>query len=141
MIIELTKNNLTELTNSLVDTSVIKHELEINPFAKVLLYKEKGKVIGYLYYSDIYERAEINQIEVDVLHRNCGKASELLQKMIEAVEKDITLEVREDNISALKLYEKFGFQKTAIRKGYYQGTDAILMERKHKKKSNNKEAL
>ena len=49
--------------------------------------------------------------------------------MIELVEKNITLEVRKDNIPAINLYKKFNFQEKAIRKGYYQGTDGILMER------------
>lgn len=130
MIIELTKENLAELNNSIVDIGNLKQELESNPFAKVLLYKEQGQIIGYLYYSDIYDRAEINQIEIATIHRNCGKASNLLQKMIEAVDKSITLEVSVENTNALNLYKKFGFQKKAIRKGYYHGIDAILMERK-----------
>lgn len=130
MIIELTKENLAELNNSILDVSLLKQELENNPFAKVLLYKEQDQIIGYLYYSDIYDRAEINQIEIAVLHRNCGKASKLLQQMIQSVDKSITLEVSVENTNALRLYKKFGFEKKAIRKGYYQGIDAILMERK-----------
>ena len=50
--------------------------------------------------------------------------------LINKVNKDITLEVKEDNVPALKLYEKYGFKKVAIRKGYYNGIDGILMERK-----------
>ena len=44
--------------------------------------------------------------------------------------KNITLEVKKDNKSAISLYLKNGFKKTAIRKGYYKGIDGILMERK-----------
>ena len=47
--------------------------------------------------------------------------------------KDISLEVRENNIPAISLYEKNGFEKKAIRKGYYKGIDGILMERKYNK--------
>ena len=47
-----------------------------------------------------------------------------------SVDKNITLEVKEDNEPAIKLYEKFGFEKKAIREGYYNGVDGILMERK-----------
>ena len=49
--------------------------------------------------------------------------------MLELVEKSITLEVKKDNIPAINLYKKFGFQEKAIRQGYYQGVDGILMER------------
>ena len=33
----------------------------------------------------------------------------------------------------MNLYKKFGFEKKAIRKGYYHGIDGILMERKQEK--------
>ena len=41
---------------------------------------------------------------------------------------NITLEVDENNINAIKLYEKCGFIKKAIRKNYYNNSDGILME-------------
>ena len=84
-------------------------------------------------FSDIYDRAEINQIEVETSHRNCGKASKLLKRAIELVDKSITLEVKIDNFPAIHLYEKFGFERKAIRKGYYNGIDGILMERNNEK--------
>lgn len=114
---------------SLISIETMEHDLQVNPFGRYLLELENDKIIGYLYYSDIYDRAEINQIEVEVSHRNCGKATKLLQKMLELVEKSITLEVKKDNIPAINLYKKFGFQEKAIRQGYYQGVDGILMER------------
>ena len=54
--------------------------------------------------------------------------------MINRVNKDITLEVREDNIFAIKLYEKNGFIKKAKREGNYNWIDGILMERKDSSK-------
>ena len=114
---------------SLISIETMEHDLQVNPFGRYLLELENDKIIGYLYYSDIYDRAEINQIEVEVSHRNCGKATKLLQKMLELVEKSITVEVKKDNIPAINLYQKFGFQEKAIRQGYYQGVDGILMER------------
>lgn len=130
MVFELTLNNLNEITNSFLNKEFIEYELKNNPFAKVLILKENNQVIGYLYYSDIYERVEINQFEIENIHRNCGKGTLLLQKLIDIVDKDITLEVKEDNYPAIKLYEKFNFKKKALRKGYYNGLDGILMERK-----------
>lgn len=129
MIYELT--NLDELDNSFISKEYISNELSNNPFGKVLVLKE-DKIIGYIYYSDIYERAEINQFEIEDIHRNCGKGDLLLKHLINLVQKDITLEVKEDNTPAIKLYLKNGFVKTAIRKGYYNGIDGILMERKYK---------
>ena len=130
MIYELT--NLDELDNSFISKEYISNELSNNPFGKVLVLKEDNEIIGYLYYSDIYERCEINQFEIEDIHRNCGKGDLLLKYLINLVQKDITLEVKEDNTPAIKVYLKNGFEKKAIREGYYKGVDGILMERKHK---------
>ena len=52
----------------------------------------------------------------------------------EVIEKNknrsITLEVNSTNVPALELYNKLGFEKVAIRKGYYNGVDAYLMRKK-----------
>ena len=131
MIVELNKENLNIIDNSFIDKDYIKNELDNNPFAKILILIENDEVVGYIYFSDIYERAEINQFEINESHRSCGKGKKLLIKMIDTVKKDISLEVRENNIPAISLYEKTGFKKQAIRKGYYNGIDGILMERKY----------
>ena len=129
MISELKKEDLNLLNDTFINKEYLENEFNNNPFIKVLILTE-DKIIGYLYYSDIYDRVEINQIEIEENHRNCGKGSILLKKLIDIVDKSITLEVREDNIPAIKLYEKFNFKKVAIRKNYYNGVDGILMERK-----------
>ena len=74
----------------------------------------------------------MNQIEVLFEYRNKGIATILMEKLLEEA-LDITLEVRIDNEIAINLYRKFGFEKVAIRKGYYNGVDGILMERRVKK--------
>ena len=137
MIIEINKYNIDLINNSFISKEYILNELENNPFAKILILKENDEIVAYVYYSDIYERAEINQIEVNKIHRNCGKGNFLLNYMIKLLKKNITLEVKEDNYSAIKLYEKNKFEKKAIRKGYYNGIDGILYERKNEKDSSN----
>lgn len=129
MVFEL--KNIKEIENSFINVDDVINELTNNPFAKYLILKEQNKIIGYLYYSEIYDRIEINQFEIEKNHRNCGKGTKLLKKLTTSVDKNITLEVREDNIEALTLYKKFEFKQIAIRKGYYNGIDAILMERKN----------
>ena len=133
MILEINKDNIKELANSFISTEYVEKELSNNPFGVFLILKENEEIIGYLYYSDIYERAEINQFEINYIHRNCGKGDILLKELINKLQKDITLEVREDNIPAIKVYKKNGFERKAIRKGYYNGIDGILMERKYTK--------
>ena len=130
MILEVTKKNIEEIQNSFLSTETVEKEFENNPFAKILILKEKDQVLGYIYYSDIYDRIEINQFEIIEWERNHGLGDQLLKELIKKEEKDITLEVREDNLPAIHVYEKNGFQKKAIREGYYQGVNGILMERK-----------
>ena len=127
------KTNIKKIDKNqrLITREEIAHELQVNPFGRYLLELKDGNIIAYLYYSDIYDRAEINQIEVETSYRNQKIATKLLQEMLKNIKKDITLEVRKDNFPAIHLYKKFGFKKTAIRQSYYQGTDGILMERKN----------
>lgn len=129
MITIINKNNMNFPNDDFLTKEEVSTELENNPYGNYLLLIEKDKIIGYIYYSDIYERAEINQFEVKPIHRNCGKGNELLKYLIEKLQKNITLEVKQTNASAIHLYEKNGFKKVAIRKGYYNGIDGILMER------------
>lgn len=104
-----------------------------SPFAKYIEYVENGKVIGTLAYSFIYDRIEIDNIEVDELYRGKGIGTKLMSYMVSiAIENrviNITLEVRKSNSVAIKLYKKFGFREVAIRKFYYGDEDGILMEK------------
>ena len=104
MIYELA--NLDELDNSFISKEYFEKELSNNPFGKVLILKEDNEIIGYIYYSDIYERAEINQFEINSIHRNCGKGNLLLKELINKLQKDITLEVKEEKIQPLKYMKK-----------------------------------
>lgn len=128
MFLKITKDNIDDLPRGFLSIETVKEELFHNPFGKYLLYKEE-EVLAYIYYSDIYERAEINQFEVREDKRGCKIGEKLLKKFTEIVEKDVTLEVKNNNDIAIHLYKKYGFVEKAIRKGYYQGVDAILMEK------------
>ena len=135
MIFELKKENIEELEGSFINKNEILNEFESNPFAKFLLLKEDNEIIGYIYYSDIYDRLEINQFEINNQYRNKGKGKQLLQYLIDKEKKDITLEVKKDNYSAIKVYESKEFKHIAVRKGYYNGIDGLLMERKYEDSS------
>ncbi len=130
MIIEIDKNNQILQKNPYLIDKKLSFELDNNPFGRVLILEEEDEIIGYLYFSDIYDRAEINQFEIIESKRNCGKGNLLLKEMISLVDKDITLEVREDNIPAIHLYKKNHFTQVAIRENYYNGVNGLLMERK-----------
>ena len=126
MIKEIT--NLEDINNSFINYEYINNEYNNNPFFKLIVIEEDS-IIGYLYYSDIYERIEINQIEVDSSYRNKGYGSKLMKYLIDNTDKSITLEVRIDNNPAIALYKKFDFKEVSTRKNYYNGIDGILMIR------------
>jgi len=104
-----------------------------DPFRHCYLLKKDGIICAYIDFSMIYERAELNQIFVIESYRKQHCASQLMDFMIEQCMNqhccNVTLEVRESNIAAQKLYQKYQFQSVAKRERYYQIEDAILMER------------
>ena len=130
MILFLTVDNTNLLENSkLLTKEGVLSSFKNNPFAKYIIYIKDNTVIGYIYYSDIYERCEINNIEVALEYRNSGIGTKMMDFFIKNVDKNVTLEVKKDNTNAIKLYKKFDFTEVAIRRGYYNGVDGILMER------------
>ena len=110
-----------------------KKEFSTNPYLKILTYVEKDKIIGFLLYSLIYDRIEIEQFEVTTKERRKGIGNKLLNYLVEKYQdnniKNITLEVKEDNIAAINLYKKYGFKKVSTREKYYDGINGILMEK------------
>lgn len=108
-------------------------EFSTNPYLKIITYVEKDKIIGFLLYSLIYDRIEIEQFEVITKERRKGIGDKLLKYLIEKYQdtdiKNITLEVKEDNIVAINLYEKYGFKNVSTREKYYDGINGLLMEK------------
>ena len=104
-----------------------------NPFGKRIEYFIDDESVGYLEYSLIYDRMEIDNIMVNEDYRGQGIGSMLMAYLIDLAinsqVKNITLEVRVSNHVAINLYNKFGFKEVAIRKYYYGDEDGILMEK------------
>ena len=107
-----------------------------NMLAMYLVAKENNQVIGYIGSWMIVDECHITNVAVLSSYRRKGIASKLVKELIKYCNENgfsyMLLEVRLNNISAQRLYEKFGFNVDGIRKGYYKnpdGTydDAILM--------------
>ena len=104
-----------------------------NPFLRRIEYTIDDNVVGYLEYSLIYDRMEIDDLKVLEEYRKMGIGTRLMSYVISLAIAyrviNITLEVRVSNEIAINLYKKFGFIEVAIRKYYYGDEDGILMEK------------
>ena len=129
MIIEITKNNINEYSNELLNDEELINNLDNNPYGNYIAYID-DTLIGYIYYSKIYDRLEINNILVAESRRREGIASKLFDYLLEKENLPITLEVDETNNKAINLYKKIGFKEVSIRKNYYGKHDGILMEKR-----------
>ena len=91
-----------------------------------------GQVCGYAGMWRVLDEGSITNIAVVEEHRRKGIASTLLKQLLSCGVNYVTLEVRTNNTSAIKLYQNHGFEPVGVRKGYYtnpDGTkeDAFLM--------------
>ena len=99
-----------------------------NDYTFVCAYKLDNNYVGFLIYTLLYENAEIIDIYVNPEYRRRGIAKSLLNKVIDNKNiKNITLEVNINNKNAILLYNSLGFKEVSVRKGYYDGVDALLM--------------
>ena len=101
----------------------------------VLTAELNGQVCGFLVARIIGDEAEILNMAVDKLHRRNGIGSSLLTMAISAAQaqnaKNIYLEVRESNSTAICFYRQHGFEKASERRGYYSSPteNAVVMKK------------
>ena len=102
-----------------------------------LIAKENGKIIGFIigmvYAEDDVLTGHILTIDVSPSYRRKGVGIKLLQEL-ERIFRDrqvkvSRLEVREDNIAALGLYQKLGYKKVGKLHYYYGDAHGILLEK------------
>lgn len=115
---------------------VFMRELQIPVSRSLVAKKHKNRnkeIAGYVIYWIIAEEVQVHKVAVKKEVRNSGVATELIGEMLRLSFREgarmCTLEVGHSNEIAKKLYEKFGFVITEVRKGYYQesGDDALIM--------------
>jgi ribosomal-protein-alanine N-acetyltransferase len=86
-----------------------------------------GEAIGFCSCWRVLDEVHINNLAVVPEHRRAGVASALLERVLRdgaaRGASRATLEVRRSNVPALKLYEKFGFTVSGVRRGYYTHPD------------------
>lgn len=104
-----------------------------DPNNRYLIAQADGKVAGYCGYWGVAGEGHICNVAVKREYRGRKIAYRMMRHMIdEALLRGITsltLEVRESNTAAIKLYESLGFISAGIRKGFYikPKEDAVIM--------------
>lgn len=123
---------LGEFVHSDFKTLFLLEDILASPYDYILGYYDASNILlGFVHFSKLYETIDIINIVVDTCNRHCGIASQLLKEMFTSFE-DVTsimLEVNENNVSAIHLYEKCGFYVINKRKNYYGSVTALIMKR------------
>lgn len=103
-------------------------ELE-NPYGITLVAEIDGEIAGFLNVRNVCGEIFVNNIAVTQKFRRKGIADSLLFELEKNNFEFITLEVRESNLGAIRLYEKNGYEKVGVRKKFYEKPteDAWLM--------------
>ena len=88
-----------------------------------LVVEDNGEVIGYCGLWGVVGEGQITNVAVRKDNRNRGVGKIMLTKLLEiGVNQGLesfTLEVRESNKSALRVYQSLGFYSAGIRKNFY----------------------
>ena len=100
-------------------------------YTHIYVYEDDNNVLGFIHIENHFEITDVINIAVDKNYQGRGIGKILLQYVIDNTEADkIMLEVKENNVPAIKLYESLGFKQIHVRPNYYEGNvDALIMER------------
>jgi len=101
-------------------------------YVKIFVYENQSIIKGFIEIECHYETTDLINIAVLKEYQNQGIASSLLNYVIENInQQNIILEVNENNIKAIKFYQRNNFKEINRRNKYYDNLyDAIIMERK-----------
>jgi [ribosomal protein S18]-alanine N-acetyltransferase len=104
------------------------------PSGICLVAVRERRLVAYMVCSRYDTIWHIMNIAVHPEERRTGLATALLEELFRRAggeDERYTLEVRTSNVSAISLYERFGFLRAGTRRRYYQdnGEDALIMWR------------
>lgn len=95
--------------------------------------RDGGVLVGYAGMQSIIDEGYVTNVAVDPAYRRRGIGDALMLALREHARSRglsfLSLEVREGNAAARRLYRKHGFVESGFRKGYYRKPteDAIIM--------------
>jgi [ribosomal protein S18]-alanine N-acetyltransferase len=94
-------------------------------------------VIGFCSFWRVLDELHINNLAVAPEHRGAGAGAALLRAVLREGARmgarRATLEVRQSNDAARRLYERLGFSVAGVRRGYYTKPveDALVLWKEH----------
>ena len=93
------------------------------------------EVVGYAGLCDYPDEAFVQTIAVAPAAQGTGLGSRLLVALLDEAarrrQRTVSLEVRADNAAAQRLYDRHGFVRSGVRRGYYAGgVDALVLTRR-----------
>ena len=98
---------------------------------KIYVY-DYEEILGFIHLTVLNNEIDIINIVVKDTYRNKQIGTKLLKHVLKIYNNHIFyLEVSEDNISAIKLYEKFNFKTINKRVKYYEDKDALIMKKEN----------
>ncbi|MBQ4316771.1 MAG: GNAT family N-acetyltransferase [Clostridia bacterium] len=125
----------SDLESKCLSTAWSKEQILNIPDYAIYVSAFEGDILcGIASMYAIAGEGQIMNLAVRDSYRRRGIANGLMNELIlYALNKNcdiITLEVAEDNLSAISLYEKCGFVSVGKRNGFYNGKNALIMEKK-----------
>lgn len=102
-----------------------------------LVREGSGRLVGFCTFWRILDELHINNLAVLPEFRRQGVASALLEHVLREGSRlgavRATLEVRQSNEAAVRLYERWGFRVAGVRHHYYTtpDEDALILWREH----------
>ena len=114
-------------------------QVETRHYVVALADPEQGQgqdqVVGWAGLCDYPDEAWVQTMAVAPSAQGRGLGARLLRALLEEAERRrqrvVSLEVRADNAAAQRLYERHGFVRTGVRRGYYRGgVDAWTLTRR-----------
>lgn len=94
-------------------------------------YYVDDKLVAFVHITKLYETMDIVNIVVDEEYRKQGIATKLINYVINLFDDidSVMLEVNENNVAAISLYEKNKFEVISKRNNYYGSDAALIMKR------------
>ena len=102
------------------------------PTRSYVVAVDGDRIVGYAGAFLLAPDSDVQTIAVSPLDQGRGIGATMLRSIIDAASaagcRQMLLEVRSDNPSAIAMYERFGFERISLRRDYYErGIDAVIM--------------